>query len=274
MGSILETDADLWFESFGVSVAIESDDPALLRRAEQYLQNEFAGRISVTAEKPEADLRFAIRTGIRSRLSLYFGGAELGSSEREEVFLKLLSSAVRIRVAEQAKDVVFIHSGAVGWRGRAILIPGKSLSGKSTLVNEMVKCGAEYYSDEYAILDENGRNHAFPRPIMLRQTGKWGENEAVAAVDGVFEGLNEPVPVGLILLTEFNEGSTWAPEELSPGNGILEVVPHTIPLNRSPVFSMKVLKTALSRAIILKGMRGDAKASAQAVLSFFDNRLD
>ena len=43
----------------------------------------------------------------------------------------------------------------VTWgRGRAIVIPGRTFSGKSTLVAELVRAGATYYSDEYAVEDE------------------------------------------------------------------------------------------------------------------------
>jgi hypothetical protein len=35
-----------------------------------------------------------------------------------------------------------------------------SYSGKTTLVSELIRAGATYYSDEYAVIDERGRVHA------------------------------------------------------------------------------------------------------------------
>jgi len=57
----------------------------------------------------------------------------------------------------------------VAWRGRAILLPGRSYVGKSTLVMELVRAGAVYYSDEYAVLDARGRVHPFAQPVALRE---------------------------------------------------------------------------------------------------------
>ena len=61
------------------------------------------------------------------------------------------------------------HAGVVGWRGRAIVIPGRSHAGKSTLVAELVRRGAVYYCDEFAVLHETGRVHPYRRTPVLTQ---------------------------------------------------------------------------------------------------------
>jgi len=75
---------------------------------------------------------------------------------------------LQLYVAEMAPRRLFVHAGVVGWRGQAIIIPGRTFTGKTTLVAALVKAGATYYSDEYAVLDVRGRVHPYARPLGIR----------------------------------------------------------------------------------------------------------
>ena len=70
-------------------------------------------------------------------------------------------------VARRSPRLLFVHAGVVGWRGLAIVIPGRGSTGKSTLVAELVRRGAVYYSDAFAVLDEAGRVHPYRGAIGL-----------------------------------------------------------------------------------------------------------
>ncbi len=83
-----------------------------------------------------------------------------------------LGGHLMIHVAEYAPEFVFVHAGVVAWQGRALLLPGVSHAGKSTLVAELVRAGATYYSDEFALLDSHGRVHPFARDLRIRRPGK------------------------------------------------------------------------------------------------------
>jgi hypothetical protein len=137
------------------------------------------------------------------------------------------------------------------------------------LVTELVKNGATYYSDEYAVLDENGLVHPFPRDLSVRDSSFNERDVPVAAFGGVTG--TEPIPVGAVIITVFEENGTWEPVKLTVGQGILEVIPHTIPRNFNTKFSLKVLNTAISDAIILKSPRGEASELALNCLSLLDN---
>ncbi len=86
----------------------------------------------------------------------------------EDSLVGQLQADIQICIAELARTRVFVHAGVVAWRGKAIIIPGRSQSGKSTLVQEFIKAGATYYSDEYALIDKHLRIHPFARPIQVR----------------------------------------------------------------------------------------------------------
>ena len=95
-------------------------------------------------------------------------GIELCADQTEEGAFQWLRQDIDNTVAQRSRQMLFVHAGVVGWRGLAIVIPGRSHAGKSTLVAELVRRGAVYYSDEFAVLDETGRVHPYRRTPVLR----------------------------------------------------------------------------------------------------------
>jgi hypothetical protein len=81
----------------------------------------------------------------------------------------------------------------------------------------------------------------------------------------------------MILLTEFDANSTakkWNPKLLSAGQGILEIIPHTISIRYDTKFALKVLNKVASRAIIAKSKRGEAKEFVNLLINFFENNVE
>ena len=257
-------------ESYGVRVKIQASNERLLSDVEQVARRALVGRIKIL-KGSEADHTFGIFAEPDERLNLVLDGEYVSHDTLPHRLLKFFDSLLRITVAEYAKDLVFIHAGVVGWQGKAIVIPANSFCGKTTLVAELVKNGAVYYSDEYAILDAGGLVHAFPRDLSMRYfDGTTTERSVTVEELGGVVG-STPLPVGLVLLTEYAENAEWKPERLTRGQGMMEMIPHTIPRKNDPEFSLKVLNTAVSDAIIVKSFRGEASEFAIKLLSFFDS---
>jgi len=167
---------------------------------------------------------------------------------------------------------VFVHAGVVGWKGQAIVIPGRSYSGKSTLVAELVRAGATYYSDEYAVLDSRGRVHPFDKPLELRDEGQFRQTKVTAAELGGHSG-TKPLPVGLVLMTQFKSGARWRPRKLTAGKGVLEMLFNTVSARRSPEKALQTLQRVTAQADVLKGVRGNATEVVPAVLRRVEGRL-
>lgn len=192
----------------------------------------------------------------------------------ENSFLDYLASQVRITVAEFASTNVFIHAGAIGWNGSGIIIPGKSYSGKTTLVSELIKIGAEYYSDEYAVLDENGYLHPYPKMLSMRGIlNDWDQVDTAPEDFGAKIGI-KPLPVRMILVTKYNKKAKWKPKLTTPGEAVLEILQHTIPIRNKPEFVLNVLKKTVSRAIIAKSERGAAQEFAPFFLEYLETTLN
>lgn len=206
---------------------------------------------------------------------LYENEKYLGNLYTSEAFVTL-DSMLRLTVAEFAVSKVFLHAGVVSWKGRAIVIPARSFKGKTSLVAELIKKGALYYSDEYAVLNKNGWVEPFPKQLSLR-----GIIDEYTQLDQTVESLGgrageKNIPVGMILITEFDSKFTaqkWKPRFLSAGQGMMEVIPHTISFLHNTKLALNVLNKVVSRATIVKSKRGEAKEFGNLLLSFFEESV-
>lgn len=249
-------------KSYGVRIGIRANDPAALERACQHLPSEWQN-----ASSPVVDRVYSIVIGASGRRPnlLYGDHVRLDRSVDTDSIFDTLESDLRIFVAELAKHRVFVHAGVVGWKGKAIVIPGRSYSGKSTLVAELVRAGATYYSDEYAVLDSRGRVHPFLKPLELREEGKFVQRKITAAELGGQSG-TKPLPVGLVLMTRFKSGARWRPRKLSAGKGVLEILFNTVSARRNPERALATLQRVTERAEVLQGVRGDAESLVATLL--------
>lgn len=203
-------------------------------------------------------------------LNVVYANSRRVARERElKDALDLFEADLRLCVAYKARRRVFVHAGVVGWKGKAIVVPGRTFSGKTTLVATLIRLGAEYYSDEYAVLDLRGRVHPYPRPLSVRDgTALQGTLHPIrefAAVAG-----KNPLPIGLVIDTHYREGALWRPREVSRGAAALALLNNTVSARSRPARNMPVLRRAVSNAVALKGVRGDAEAVVRRLFSTLD----
>ncbi len=201
---------------------------------------------------------------------LYGGFTRLSRSLDPDEVLHALESHLHVYVGEYAANRVFVHAGVVSWRGPAILLPGVSCSGKSTLVAALLRAGATYYSDEYAVLDPNGLVHPFARPLSIRSVQgnrvRRCRPEDLGSESGV-----EPLPVGLIAVTKYLPRARWRPRLLTAGQAILALLEDTLSAQLDPEGALHVLQKVVASARILKSPRGEADETAELLLAELDS---
>jgi len=262
-----QTDAvDFTIRIYGVKIRIRANRPDLIDRLWQHLphgskviQSAMIDRTYSIICKPES--------GNRSRRSSILFGDDarlLKSSKEDEVFDRF-ESDLRLFVAELAHHRVFVHAGVVAWKGEAIVIPGRSFSGKSTLVAELLQAGATYYSDEYAVFDKRGRVHPFLKDLEMRQTNDWKQTRHTAESFGSSIG-HKPVPVKKILITRYQNGAAWRPRRLSQGKAVLALLANTVSARRHPGKALSTLQRVVADAEILQGPRGEARRLIPLIL--------
>jgi len=258
------------FKSFGLRIGVRANDRAALQHALRYLPPTWK-----VSKNSEVDYLYSLCSGgshphpqTRRFGLLYKGSSRLVRTLHQDELYETFARDLRLTVAEFARRRIFMHAGVVGWRGRAILVPGSSYSGKTTLVAELVKAGATYYSDEYAVLDEKGRVHPFAKPLSIREANNGGRQtdypvESFAGRKGI-----KPLAVGLVLLTEYNPGASWRPRAVSPGKAVLALMAHTVAARNRPQATLETLRHVVSGATVLKGHRGEALEVVKAASDY------
>ena len=250
--------------AYGIRVGIRTNQPDLLDRLSDYLPPVWRSTSITRVER-----LYSLKIGGPRGFHQMFEDSEFITKSRSlNEVLEDFERRLKLFVAEKARRRVFVHAGAVGWQGRAILIPGLSHSGKTSLVVELVRAGATYYSDEYAVLDRQGCVYPYPQALGLRQPGSLRQEKCPVEEIGGVVG-TRPLPVGLVLACPYKAGARWRPLELSPAQAILELLANTMPARRKPEVVMPTLRNAVATAIILKGVRGEAAAFARRILDRF-----
>jgi hypothetical protein len=196
--------------------------------------------------------------------TLEVSGAVTFQSPELEAALQAFHSQLQLLVAEHSPHGVFVHAGVVQWKQRALVIPGTSFSGKTTLVLELLRRGASYLSDEYAVFDREGQVHPYHRPLQVRLP-EGGANRIDPQSMG-FQLASGPLPLGWVVATHYQRGCRWEPHPISPAKAVLAMFAHTVSARRDPRRALSWLSLAARGAWSTEGPRGGAKAAARHIL--------
>jgi hypothetical protein len=255
---------EIAFECYGVPVRAYSNKEELLARIEPLLPPL---RTPMVQPYHEQSRSLGIVVEPDGTHSVYNSATRVSEGINLELALVVLETQIRGWIALWAPNHIFVHAGVVAFDGRAVIFPGDSFSGKTTLVAALVKQGAVYYSDEFAVIGKDGKIYPYPKPLSIRPPDTTGQQtdhtpESLDAKVG-----DKPLPLSLAVVTYFVPGADWQPRRLSPGEGTLALMSKTIPASYRPKESMEVLTTALQGATVLDGERGEADEFAELLLS-------
>jgi hypothetical protein len=242
------------FESFGLVAELASDDADLLHAAEEMLP---PGWRAVGAQP-------TVQFGMWTNGLISVDGVEADRIPHRPRALLRLGAIVRHRVAMVAPSFTFVHAGVVDAGGCGIVIPGRSYTGKSTLVAELVRLGATYVSDEYAVLDSGGLVHPFAKPLSIR-AGRRDRLGQLVTVPRA-QVADHPVRAGLIVLTAYASGAQWRPSVRSSAEGALALLQNTVSARLRPDAAMDATSRLARAAVFLSGQRGEAHDTALALL--------
>jgi hypothetical protein len=256
------------FVSHGARIGIRVSDSAVLDRLTDYFPIgwkestspvvDFLYSVCIGYDRPE--------TGKQCEHRLYDGPKLMSRTGDLDQLFDCLESALEFSVALGARNTLFVHAGVVGWRGRAIVIPGRSHSGKTSLVEALVRAGATYYSDEFAVFDTRGRVHPFPRALSIRLDGDARARRRCPVQELGGSAGTRPLPVGLVAVTQYRTGARWQPRALSPGEAMLALLGNTVLARARPQFALAIFRLVVSEAWGLEGKRGDAPEIVRSLL--------
>lgn len=259
------------FEAYGVKIGIRSNDAepieSLKKRLHLLIPTGFR-----EINSADADYVFSIRWSDKpgKKHLVYKNDNEILSLSHKDWKLDFLESSIRMTIAEFSDEFVFLHAGAVRYKDKAIIIPAKSFSGKTTLVAELASRGLEYYSDEYAVLDKDGFLHPFPKQLSMR--GIIDDHQQVDIDVEEYGGKkgSAPINVGVILVSKYIKRAKFQPKLMSSGEGIIESIANSVSIRQNPEFVLKVLGKIMNQAKVVKTNRSEAKKFADKFLPYLE----
>lgn len=264
----------LRFTAYGVTMTVCASTANLLARAEAFMPPGWKPA-PAPPSPPDNGYELGIVTGNDGyRLgilaeedgsySIYSGSTRISEGQVLEHSLIVLDGQIRVHLAAHAPELTFAHAGVVAHNEKALILPGYSFAGKTTLVAALVQKGAVYYSDEFAVLDDRGLVHPYAKPLSLRRPDGSQVDRDVESLGGV-AGL-EPVAIGLAAAAYYEPGAHWNPRRLSAGESALALLSHTVSIRTRPDTAIKVVRRALDGVVTLEGKRGEADETAEILL--------
>ncbi len=173
-------------------------------------------------------------------------------------------------VVHRMKMFRAVHAGAVLIKGRALILPGCTHAGKSSLVAELLRRGASHFSDEYALIDGQGHTHSYPRPLLLRNGHPVQSLVLPEELNASFA--TRSAPVGWILGLDYAPDAAWDVHGISQGEAVMLLLSNTPhEMAESPEMVDFFLRVA-SNAVCFAGIRGDAVEAATHVLNLIGNK--
>ncbi len=252
--------------AFGWSAAIFSDCERTCEILDRYVL-PWLPRGRPDGEHADAVFRVIRYEGV---FELHAAEGMLGRSDTAEGIVPILQSFIDSAVVQRLTDTVAVHAGAVSYGGAAILFPGPSHSGKSTLVAELLHHGFAYFSDEYALLDRVGRAHPYPRSLMLRN-GKPEARPMLVQESSAAIG-SGPAPVALILALEYVPGAAWNVRPTPQSEMLLMLLKSTPHKLGDTGALLDSLLRASGAAACYAGVRGEAADTAGRIVELLAAR--
>lgn len=248
---------------WGVSVSVGAGDLGLMQLVTRALpkgfelrriaqQREIAGEIVVVREL--GGFTQKARGFVQYR----------GRSQKE--LTEAFNAELDRRASIESTRFAFLHAACVSKNGRALLIPGVSYSGKSTLAAALAKAGARFFSDDMAPIDRQGRVHPFARDIGLRpRLGAVAKRVRPSSLGA--RTAARPVKVHAAWVGRFKpERQGVTAERCSPQEAFSALLQHAPGTTVRPEVVIRAIARLATNALVYRGERGNAASATDDLL--------
>ena len=201
---------------------------------------------------------------------LYRNFTRIGRSLDLEDVRRAFDKDLATFVGERSSRRVFVHAGVVGIGDAAVVIAGKSFSGKTTLTRALVEAGGVYYSDEFALLDAEGRVAPWAEPLSIRDDDRTRRSSRRSPHSLGFRSGRRLLPVKLVVLATFEAGKSFNLRPVPAGEGALGLLSNTLPARKQPRAALRAVSAVVSQAPVLQGVRGEARSAARSILRYLE----
>ena len=191
----------------------------------------------------------ARRPGVRNYHLVHAGTAQIARTLDLEEAVRALEQSLLGDLGFMAQDGLFLKAGVCVSQGAALVITGESGAGTSTLLDALVRQGATYYSDAYAVINDEGLVCPFSVPFP--------------SFDGK-RAADEPVDLGAFLWMQYQphvEGVDLS--RLPLGMAALKLTARCLGLTAQ---RMTQLAKLVERTPFWEGVRGDSALASRHLL--------
>jgi hypothetical protein len=246
--------------AFDCNIRVAADGLETYTILERYVFPSFPRRAETTYK---TDIFIRIDR-IADQFQMSVDGVLVSSAVRANILVPDLIRALDDAVIQRLTALHAVHAGTVLLGERALLLPGVTHAGKSSLVAELLRRGATYFSDEYALIDSEGRVHPYPRPLLLRngspEQSPWLPEECNAHTG------DSPVPIGWILSLEYLPENTWSVVAVCQSEALLILLRNTPHILSESPDMVAVFQRAVAGAKCYAGRRSEADEAVNRIL--------
>lgn len=250
---------------FGLDIRIETGSPAILDALDRYLF-PWLPRLPLVSGEAVSRLTLTFRMEYQAGEVRIVRDDDTEITARSvETAVPLLQSAIDEAIVKQSFNLAFVHAGVVALGDVGIVLPGLSHAGKSTLVAELVRRGATYFSDEYAVVEANGPIQPYPRALMLRN----GEPEQRAVLPSQLAAKvgTRGVPGRLILMLQYTPGERFRVRRMNDSEALMILLQSTPQVLAEAPHIFGPLGRLAGNAQTFTGVRGEAETAAELILA-------
>jgi len=137
------------------------------------------------------------------------------------------------------------------------------------LVAELLRRGATYFSDEYALVDAEGRVHPYPRPLLLRSESLDQSPVLAGECNHAATG-NGPAPAGWILSLEYRPANGWSIASVPQSHALIDLLRNTPHALADTPDMASAFQRAVAGAACYAGCRPDATEAAGRIFDLLD----
>jgi hypothetical protein len=190
---------------------------------------------------------------------------------------------INSEVIRNARRHLLIHAAAASWRGRGIVMPAESESGKTTLVTGLIRAGFDYLSDEAAVIDpktlslipyakplsmEAGTLEAIPElKKQLHPAFAWTTRFSyhLHPSDVRTDAIGSECAVKYVIAPSYRRGET-AMVSMSRADALVALVDNAFNFNRFGTRGLKALARVVERTECFRLRMGDVPSAVEAIL--------
>jgi hypothetical protein len=190
------------------------------------------------AEVPEHHVELVAPNERNVYWSITVDGDVVADSFLDEGVLGYLTWAINRVTVASAAGAVF-HSSAVAHGGAAIVVPGESGRGKSTLAAALVQAGCTYLTDEAVVCTDDGLVRPYPKPIQLDRSARellgvadpaagsiaqFSSREVAVPVEHLGGEVAIPSPIGLVVIASRTDDDETVVSSVSRATALVELL--------------------------------------------------